>query len=561
MRRAVSDGWEGPLTSNGRAVRGRRAPLGESPSTRERRPAPLVVLALTLAACSGGGSKAPPAGLGRPVFSGAARNLAASPDGASLAFLDGCREVKGQFLPPRTASCDLRVVASAGGAARRIAGAVTTLPQGVLWSPVSSGRAALAALSEYDYPTASGSLVLWRGEEPRELARDVTFHGFAPGGGALLAVSRGRLLAAKLAGDVSGDPGPLPDLDGVASVAANPRAPALAGPGAVVLLARRTAQAGGSLVALWAETNRAEPVAPHVGDYRFAPSGDAFAFTARAGAGYELRLAVGARRTTSLGKDVRDFGFSADGRAVAWLADATPGKQGDLHAAPVMKGAERVLARDVGEFRWAAKAPRLVWLERYDPRVRGGTVGAGGLDAPPRTFAANVTDVEISADGEHVAFLQHTTRGGYSVDLGLAHLAGPGEPPFQTVARGVFGFAFSPDARWLYYRTRCTRNAEACDLERVPAAGPAPGGKPELVAQAAKSFEFDPRDPERLLVTWQRTDRDALDVGVWQNGKVTTVDTYVLPGSAQLLGPDSRRLAYVVVHEKRAGVYVAELPR
>ena len=56
-------------------------------------------------------------------------------------------------------------------------------------------------------------------------------------------------------------------------------------------------------------------------------------------------------------------------------------------------------------------------------------------------------------------------------------------------------------------------------------------------------------------------DRDALDLAVWEAGKLTTVDTYVLPGSAQLLGPDSRRIAYVVMQEKRQGVYVAELPR
>jgi hypothetical protein len=105
------------------------------------------------------------------------------------------------------------------------------------------------------------------------------------------------------------------------------------------------------------------------------------------------------------------------------------------------------------------------------------------------------------------------------------------------------------------------RNAEACDLERVPAAGLAPAGKPEAIAAGVKSFEFDPREPGRLLVTWQRKDMVALDVGVWEGGRLTSVDTAVLPGSARFLGPDSRRVAYVVVHPKRQGVYVAELPR
>ena len=220
-----------------------------------------------------------------------------------------------------------------------------------------------------------------------------------------------------------------------------------------------------------------------------------------------------------------------------------------------------MLAREVGEFRWAKDAPRLAWLERYDPRVRSGVAGAGGPNLAPRSFGQNVSDLEISPDGKHVAFLQHSSRGGYSVDLALARLdAPPGERPAH-VAQGAFGFSFSPDGKWLYYRTRCVRNAEACDLERVPAAGPAPGAKPEQIAAGVKSFEFDPRDPGRLLLGWQRKDLVALDVGIWEQGKLTSVDAAVLPGSARFLGPDSRRLVYVVVHPRRAGVYVADLPR
>jgi hypothetical protein len=176
---------------------------------------------------------------------------------------------------------------------------------------------------------------------------------------------------------------------------------------------------------------------------------------------------------------------------------------------------------------------------------------------PHRTFGKNVTDIEISADGRAVAWLQHTSRGGYSVDLRLA--AVEGDAPPALVAGGVFGFAFSPDSQFLYYRTRCVRNGEACDLERVPAAGLAPGKAPEVLAPGVKSFEFDPRAPGRLLVAWQRTERAALDIGVWEQGKLVRVDTVVLPGSAFLLG-GTRRVAYVVVDPKRAGVYVADLP-
>ncbi|HEY6003433.1 MAG TPA: hypothetical protein VIV57_11215, partial [Anaeromyxobacter sp.] len=151
------------------------------------RSAAAALLGLIAAAgCSG--AKEPPPGLGRPVVSGPVRALAASPDGAWLAFLDGCRGAKSSVLPPQTASCALRVVPAAGGEARRVAEAVTTLPHGIAWSK----DGALAALAAYDYASATGTLVLWRGGEARTLAPAVGFHGFGPNG-ELGFVSGGRL--------------------------------------------------------------------------------------------------------------------------------------------------------------------------------------------------------------------------------------------------------------------------------------------------------------------------------------------------------------------------------
>ena len=205
-----------------------------------------------------------------------------------------------------------------------------------------------------------------------------------------------------------------------------------------------------------------------------------------------------------------------------------------------------------------AAAPRLAWLEQYDPRGRSGVLGVGGPGGVVRTFGRNVTDFELSADGARVAFLRHTVEGGYSVDLWAG--AASGEPTM--VARGVFGFSFAPDGRWLYYRTRCTRNGDACDLERVATSDveTGPERKPEAIAPGVKSFEFDPHDPGRLLLTWQRPDLVALDFGVWRGGKLEQVDRGALPGSIRFLGPDSSRLAFAVVEAKRAGVYVAAVP-
>jgi WD40-like Beta Propeller Repeat len=512
-----------------------------------------AVLLAALTACTRGEREAE-GGLGRAVATGPVRALRASADGSTLAFLDGCAEVNARFLPPRTANCTLRAVPAAGGDAAKVADAVTTLPHGFGWS---GEGATLAALAGYDYPGASGTLVLWGGGAAREVARDVTFHGFVPG--ALAAIAGGRLVLVRGATA----PEVVDGVDGLSTFEFEPQG------GATRALLRRGARAGGELLAL--EDGRVRPLAASTGEYGFAPAGGAFAFTAQGRDGWELRLASGgATRAATAGRQVRSFAFAPAGDALAFLAEARPGEQGNLHVIPTHPepgskdatsgGAGTVLAQEVGEYRWAARAPRLAWLERYDPRVRSGVLGAGGPGLAPRTFGKNVSDFAVSPDGAHLAFLQHTTRGGYSVDLGLAHLDGPKDAPPATLARGVFGFSFSPDGRWLYYRTRCTRNGEACDLERMPAGGLAAGATPEAVAQGVKSFEFDPRDPGRLLIGWQRMDLAALDLAVWREGKLTAVDRGVLPGSAQFLGPDSRRVAYAVVAPKREGVYVAEVP-
>jgi sugar lactone lactonase YvrE len=493
------------------------------------------------------------------VSSGPVRALFPSPDGAALAFLDGCQEVKAQFLPAQTARCDLRVVPAGGGDAAKVAGGVTTLAQGVAWRP--DGKA-LVAMADYDHAAAAATLVLWDGVAARTLAEGVTFHGYGKGGE--LGFVAGGKLAAMLPRDAA--PHAVAGAERVASfdvaAVAVPECGSLDLP-RVRLAVRRAAAAGGELLRVGCALERAEPLeAGQVGDYGFSRSGPWLAWTVHRKDGTALRVVNIAEKgaPVELGTDARSFAFGPDGKTLAFVAEVLPGKQGNLHLGGLGRK-DAVLAREVGEFRWAADAPRLAWLERYDPRVRAGTLGAGGPDLAPRTVARNVSEFEVSPDGARVAFLQHTTRGGYSVDLGLAQLDPAAATTAATVATGAFGFAFSPDGRWLYYRTRCVRNAEACDLERIPAGGLPAGRKPERIAEGVKSFEFDPRDPGRLLVGWQRADLVALDVGVWEAGKLTRVDAAVLPGSARFLGPDSRRLAYVVVDRKRQGVYVAELPR
>lgn len=510
---------------------------------------PAALAAFALAACPAGRKEGGQAGLGRRLWAGEARSVAADPGGGWIAWLAGCREAKGQYLPPGTANCDLHAAPAAGGEAREIARGVTTLPHGVRWAPEGG---TLAVLSEYDYAAGSGTLVAFRGREVEEVARDVSFHGFAPGG-AVAASARGRLVLAP-----PGAPRSIRGVEALATFEFDP-GPGPRARGSLAALLRMRTGAGGALLGLLEGTDEVVRLGEGVTEYGFAPSGGTHAFISLRGGKREIRVGRG-RSSEAAGVGASTFAFARDGSALAWVGEVEPGRQGNLHAARIGSPG-RILAREVGEYRWAAGAPRLAWLEGYDPRVRAGRLGASALDGETRNVAENATDFALSRDGRQVAFLQHTTRGGYSVDLGLASLDGPPEAKPAQVARGVFGFDFSPDGRWLLYRTRCTRNGEACDLERIPAEGLPAGGKPEPIAAGVKSFEFDPADPGKLLIGFQRMDMPALDVAVWREGELTAVDRAVVPGTARFLGPDSGRLVYAVMEPKRAGVYVAELPR
>ena len=157
-------------------------------------------------------------------------------------------------------------------------------------------------------------------------------------------------------------------------------------------------------------------VAEETGEYAFAPGGAGIRVH-RAG-GERLRPhARGRRRARArrAARCTRSRSRGTAGRSPTSRARSPGGRA--TCTSSVVGEAGALCGREVGEFRWAARAPRLAWLEQYDPRVRAGILGAGGPGLAPRTFGTNVSEFDISADGAHVAMMQHTTRGGYSVDL------------------------------------------------------------------------------------------------------------------------------------------------
>jgi hypothetical protein len=498
----------------------------------------LVLVGLAMAvACT---RRDPPRSLGRAVVGAPALAMQPSPDGAWLAYLHDCRAAQDRALPRGATTCTLAVVPSAGGAPQRVATGVNTLGSGFDWAP-RSGHV-LAALADYDLAAARGSLVTWDGGQPRTVAAQVTFHGFDREGARLGWIAAGQLFV----GDVRGAGArPVERADRLSTFE-------FGGERGLEILARRAAQSGATL--LWARGAAARALAEDVHDYRFGGGAAVFAFTS--GPARALSIGSGAgdpRVRPAVARDVHSFLFAPRSERLAFVADASPGRQGDLWTVSG-SGQPTLVARRVGEPRWTKDGAQLAWLQDYDPRSRTGTLAVGGSGGAPRVVARNVSDFDLSPEGGAIAGLVHETASGYSVNLVLQ----AGDASSVTVARGVFGFGFSPDGRWLYYRTACTREAEACDLLRIPASGPT-GSAPERIAEGVKSFEFAPGRPDRLLVTWSRKDRVALDLAIWEAGKLSSVDTSALPGSARFLG-DAVRLAWIGNDPRRPGVYVAELP-
>ncbi len=503
---------------------------------------PLLVAPFALALALACTHHETPRSPGHLVVAGDTAALRASSDGAYLAYLSACRRVGDRTLPAGTASCDLSVVPAQGGPAVAVATGVSTLDGGFAWSRAGH---VLAALGRYDYAASRGALVVWSGGEPRPLGEGVSFYAVAGDGDRVGWVSAGKLFVA----ESGGAPVPVAGAEQVATFEFGERQ-------GLEMLARRSFRAGGALLAV--HGHRAAVVAADVRDYGFGAKGRWFAFTGGAAQALIVEAADAPRSVLTLRRDVQTFLFSPRGDAVAFVADTAPGRQGNLWVAPLAGGAPVRLAERVGEPRWAAGGARLAWLEDYDPRSGAGTLAVGGPGVGREALARNVSDFDLTPDGGAVAYLVHDTAGGYSVDLGLATLGAGGER--AQVARGVFGFSFSPDGAWLYYRSACVREAEACDLFRVPTRRGSTQTRAERIAEGVKSFEFAPGRSDRLLVTWARKDRAALDLAVWDRGKLSAVDTVALPGSAQFVGGDPTRVAYVVVDPKRAGVYVASVP-
>jgi hypothetical protein len=462
----------------------------------------LAATALLLAACTP--RSAPPVSAGKRIFEGPVALLAASPDGARLAWLSGCTAgAPGKSAP----GCTLLVAPAGGGAPVRVAEGVAPVAGSIAWTR----DGALLALARRDAVTGAGDLVLWRpGAEPRLLAPGASAFAAGPGGEVAVAAGGEVFLSTN-----TGERQPLRGGAGAFELAFAPL-PERA------LAARARGTGGAPVLLLWR------------------------------GMGGDPALVA---------RDVGSFGFSPDGAWLAAVAGVVPGTEGVLVAVPVARGTGAVsdpvlLARAVGPFRWAAGAPRLAWLEGFDARVHAGRLASAQPGQAPVVLGDRVTSFELSPGGGQLAFVRHVTEGGYSANLEVSATAAASP---VLLARDAAGFDFSPDGRFVYWRAGCAPSGDGCALFRAPAGGFGASTPPERLADGVASFALSPGPGDRALVSLLRKDA-SVDVAAWAGGRLVPLDVKALSGSAILLPPDGKRAAWIGTAPDRPGVFVADLP-
>lgn len=492
-------------------------------------------------------------GEGRLVAEGPARDVMASPDGKTVAWLANpnlARE-KGVNASDMVYVGSARMAPTAGGPPVTLGDGVATLPGTFFFSP--SGKH-LGALIGWSFPKSMGSLVLadTTTGQLRKVADQVSFFGFSADGNTVGYVAERTLFVQPVGGGEARE------------IVGNAGTFEFAPSGNVLVARRRSLGGAGELVRVDLSNPSAAPavLAKQVSDYAFSPDGSRLAWTARnEDGGSDLFLMEGNGAPIRIGSGVPTFRFSPDGKQVAFLGDVTPQKQfGDLYLLAAGSRKARKVGTTVTDFEFSPNSQRIAWLDRYHAPSRGGYltwIDVGSEAEKGNEVAWNVPSFIWSHGSDALAFIKRISEPHFSIDLFLVKLGEEAAP--VKVGQGVFGYSFTKDDERLLFRTACTRNARSCELHSVDVSHPTEPAR--SIASGIFTYELDPADESVAMITYARTDADALDIAaVPADGSAApkTLDRMVARGTKFVPGSD--RMVWAVLDPNRMGVYVGEPP-
>lgn len=515
----------------------------------------LLLLATFLLAALATGCKPAPRpvyqGEGRLLAEGPARDVIPSPDGKTVAWLANpslARE-KGVNASDMVYVGSARMVPTSGGRPVTLGDGVATLPGTYFFSPTGKH---LGALIGWSFPKAVGSLVVadTASGSLRKVADQVSFFGFSADGRTVGYVADRILYVQPIEG---GEARQIIDNAGTFEFAPS---------GNVLVARRRTVGGGGELVRIDLSSPGAQPavLAKQVADYAFSPDGRRLAWTARnENGGSDLFLAEGGAAPHRVGSGVPTFVFSPDGKQIAFLGDVTPQKQfGDLYLLIEGSREARKVGTTVTDFTFSPNSRRIAWLDRYHAPSRGGYltwIDVASDEVKGKEVAWNVPSFVWSHGSDELAYIRRISEPHFSIDLFLTRLGEEAEA--VRVGQGVFGYSFTKNDQRLLFRTACTRNARSCELHSIDVSKPTEPAR--HLASGIFTYELDPEDESVAMITYARTDADALDIAsVPADGSAAprTLDRMVARGTKFVPGSD--RMVWAVLDPSRMGVYIGD---
>lgn len=488
-------------------------------------------------------------GEGRLVAAGPAREVLAASAGGGVAWL-----ADPELASDRGHNTSNQVYL--GTATFTLTGAPITLGRNVATVPgsffFSPSGAQVGALTQWSFRNQHGTLVIGDVVEgrARTIAQTVSFFAFSRDGRLLGYVADGSLWLGPADGSIPAEK----VADDVSTFELSPDGRSI--------LARSRSLQGGRLVYLEPDS-KAPPVVLGGGtaEYRWSPDGERIAFTSRNDeGGYDLFVGKAGEKAEKVGSGVPMFRFSPDGNHLAFIGDVSFKKQfGDLFLLPQGSKASVKIGETVTDFAFDSSGKRIAWLNKYNAQNRGGTLTWATVSAKPEphSFGSDVPSFIWSHDGGHLAFVKRQLTPIFSIDLFLAKAEGGSEA--VQVGQGVFGYSFDDEDDRLFMRTQCTRNGRACELRTVSVDEPT--SPPVTVARGIFTFEPATADGSTLLITYARTDMDAMDLAVVHSdgsAKPRILDQRVLAGT-QLVKGEKPSVAYAVLDPQRLGVYSAEI--
>ncbi len=525
--------------------------------TNSARPSRVLLAVAALALAFGAGCTKKPAaqkpkGIGKPLAQTPARNLAVSPDGATVAFVGDVKPPPEKGAPEGIFQGVLTTVPVAGGTPRQLGGGVPTLEHGFMFSP--DGKH-IAWLQGFRFADQSGTLQVAANPtgDARNLAEHTRFYRFSPDGKFLGYVASGQVHLVELATSTD------------RLVTSDATTFEFAADSASVLIRKPISAGGDLLLAKVKGTEAPKKLGDHVGEYAFTPDGTAVAFTARQGgpeAPYSLFiLPVNGGELRKAGEGVSNFNFSPDGKYIAFIDGVKITRTfGDLQVASVSGGAPRKLGENVVETKWAPDSSAVAFRENHEDssgRKRVTFKYAQLPDGEVKLVDEGVSSFVWSEDGRNLAYLQRVTKPIFSVDLFVRPV---GADTSKRIDKGVFGYQFAPSNTEIWYRAGCTREGRECDLRSQKLDAPE-GALPKVMLQGIWTFR-PTDDGSKMLISFPRLDTEAAgDLGFFEPGLAKPargIDQYALT-AAQFVGPKADKLVYIVTERKREGVYVADL--